>query len=222
MKNTGMLSAMTLMFLAIGFSGCSKESSPSDSPAEDSAILALTNQAVAGMDTLAVYAGTPDAGIYMDGDGISPIFLADASDLTGDDGTRLFIRRHSFIKCLRGLSLTETQAQEVKSALRTYDACKDKAVKRAKAIYRELHATYKQKYGRIWQAYQSGSLTEREFKKLAEELRTAFRKELRSMHLKEKLDDAFRKCFREFLIQLKSVLTERQWIAFAECCRLPG
>jgi hypothetical protein len=179
----------------------------------------LTGQAIAEMDAQEVFNGTADAGIYMNDEGIAPAFLADDSDLKGDDGTRKSIRSDSFIQCLRKLNMSENQANEVKSGLRKYDACKDQAVKRAKAIYRELHATYKQKFSRIWEAYQSGSITEREFNKLAEDLRIAFKKEIRSLRLKEKLDDAFAKCFREFLVLLNSTLTERQWNAFTECYR---
>jgi Ca2+-binding EF-hand superfamily protein len=177
----------------------------------------MTDQAIAEMDAQEVYSGTPGIGIYMNDEGIAPAFLADDSDLAGDDGTRPTIRKHSFIKCLRELSLTESQKQDVKSALRMYDGCKAQAVKRAKEIYRELQAAYKQKYQRIYQAFQAGTITEREFKKLVEELGITFKKELRSLHIKEKLDNAFAECFRDFLRKLKAVLTETQWNSFIAC-----
>jgi len=221
MKILSNITVLIMLFMIIVMAGCKKENAPADTTGTDALIETMAGQALVEMENKEVYAGNAETAIYMDDDGISPAFLANESDLTGKDGTRQNIRKHSFIKCLRGLSLYGTQAVEVKTALRTYAACNDKAVKRAKAIYRELQAVYKQKYNRIYQAFVSGTITEREFKKQVEALRIAFKRELRSLHLKDKLDEAFAKCLRGFFGELKSVLTEKQWHAFTECYRKP-
>jgi len=207
------------MILMIGLTACKKSGTNGDQQAADPMIIALADQALSEMDNQEAYAGTPETGICMDNGGISPAFLADDSDLSGDDAMRPEIRKHSFIRCLKTLQMSETQIGQVKSLLRDYKVCNAEAVKRAMAIYRELHATYKEKYYRIWQAFQAGTITEREFKKRAEELRIAFKRELRSLQLKEKLGIAFARCFKDFLGDLKPVLTERQWNAFTQCIR---
>lgn len=214
-----MIFFLTLMILVMGLSGCKKGTTSIETPVTDDVILAMTNQALADMEGKEAYAGDPGTGIYMDDDGIAPVFLADESDFAGDDAIRPNIRKHRLIKCLKQLSLTEIQASAVKKSLQSYDACKDHAVKRAKAIYLELQATYKKKYERIYQAYLTGSITQQEFKNQVEKLRIAFKHELRKLHLKEKLDNAFAKCYREFLGELKSALTAKQWKAFTECYR---
>jgi hypothetical protein len=105
----------------------------------------------------------------------------------------------------------------VHKELRIYKDCKDKAVIRAKTIYRELQVKYKTKYSRIYNAFINGSITREKFKTLVAELRIEFKKELRSLHLKEKLDENFKACFRKFLVGLHPILSERQWNAFVTC-----
>jgi len=84
-------------------------------------------------------------------------------------------------------------------------------------IYRELSEKYKVKYQRLWNAYQDGTITKEEFREKVTELKAAFKKELREMHFKEKLDDTLKVCLRKFFKALHETLSERQWNAFVEC-----
>jgi len=209
-----------LAFIAtIILTGCTKTNSTVETvtTADDMAI--LTNLAIVSMDEQEVYSDNPDLGIYMLDEGIASCFLADATDLTGNDSLRSRIRHHALIACLRSLTLTETQLPLVKEDLRKYNVCNQNAISRARTLYHELQASYRIKYHRISQAYQSGAITATEFRAQVSELRTTFKRELRSMHLREKLDDAFKRCFRLLLADLYSTLTDRQWNAFKECFR---
>jgi len=179
----------------------------------------IADQSISDMDSQEVYSDIPDSGIYMKDDGIVANFLIDETDMVGTDSLRAHIRDHSIIACLKGLSLTESQKTDIRKELRIYINCKEVAVKRAKAIYRDLHIKYKIKYIRIYNAFQNGSITREEFKNQVAKLRIEFKKELRSLHLKEKLNEAFKTCFREFLGGVHSILTERQWNAFVACCK---
>lgn len=209
-----------LAFLVtIIMTGCTKTNSTVETISTGDDMTILSNLAIASMDEQEVFSDNPDLGIYMLDEGIASCFLADATDLTGNDLLRPRIRHQALIACLRSLALTETQVPLVKEDLRKYNVCNQMAINRARAIYNELQAAYRTKYHRISQAYQSGAITAAEFRAQVAELRTTFKRELRSMHLREKLDDAFKRCFRSFLTDLNSTLTERQWNAFKECFR---
>ena len=182
-------------------------------------ITVVADKVLSGMDTQEVFADNPATGIYMVDDGIVPDFLIDETDLSGTDEQRAYIRDHSIIVCLKKLSLKESQKDSVLKELRIYNKCKEQAVSRAKEIYRDLQVKYKEKYNRLYNAFLNGSITGEKFKAMVAELRLEFKKELRSLHLKEKLDEAFKTCFRKFLAGLHPILTERQWNAFIACCK---
>jgi hypothetical protein len=205
-----------LLGMLIAYTACKKQNETA-SVSPDDEIIAMADKAISGMDAQEVYSDNADIGIYMKNDGISADFMVEETDLEGKDTLRQNIRDHSFIACLRGLNLTETQVSEIKRDIKAFRECKENAVQRAKAIYRDLREKYKAKYDRIYAALQNGTISREKFKSLIAELRVEFRRELRSLHLKDKLDDAFRKCFRIFLKDLHSILTERQWNAFVEC-----
>jgi len=214
-KVKNLLFIMLIVALA-AFTGCNKQNETTIVSSEDE-INALTDQAITGFETQEVYSDESEKGIYMQDDGIPPDFLVEETDLEGKDTLRKHIRDHSFIDCLRGLNLSEIQKSEIKQGIREYRDCKGDAVKRAKAIYRELVEKYKIKFERIGEAYKNGTISREKFKELVAELKSEFRRELHSLQLKEKLHDALKTCFRSFLKDLHAILTERQWKAFVEC-----
>jgi hypothetical protein len=216
MKKSYQIPVIMLLVAFTAFTTCKKQNEPiSLSP--DDEIIGLADKAITFLESQEVYSDNPDLGIYMKNEGIPADFLVEETDLEGKDPLRQNIRDHSFIACLRGLNLTESQILEIKQDICDYRGCKEITMQRAKAIYRDLHEKYKAKYDRIYAAFQNGTISREKFKSLLAELKIEFRKELRSLHLKEKLHDAFKKCFRVFLKDLHSILTERQWNAFVEC-----
>ncbi|MCX6287633.1 MAG: hypothetical protein NTY96_11015 [Bacteroidetes bacterium] len=219
MKKLAFKSAFLLFFVLMVFSGCKKSSSPAEAVSFEGDIIIISDQAIASLDAQEVYSDKPDLGIYMLDEGIAPCFLADAPDLTGDDTLRPRIRHNALIACLRSLSLTESQIPLVKADLHIFYKTNEQAISRAKAIYKELQAQYKDKYNRLIQAYRAGTITAAEFRAKVAELRVQFKRELRSLHLREKLDDVFKRSFRTLLSSLHAVLTDRQWNAFKECYR---
>ena len=220
MRNLNAKGAIILGVALIAILACNKTNEiQQDQTSYKVDITAIADQSLSDMDAQEVYADNPDKGIYMLDDGIVANFLIDETDMGEADSLRAHIRDHSIIACLRGLSLTESQKTNVQKELGIYKNCKEDAVKRAKAIYRDLHIKYKIKYVRLYNAFQNGSITREEFKTQLAKLQMEFKKELRSLHLKEKLDEAFRRCFHEFLGGIHSILTERQWNAFIACCK---
>jgi len=214
--------------LFLSLPACKKTQVAEQTLSTEEALTIMTDRAWNQMASEDLFPEDPSAGIGMRNDGISADFLLDETYLDdnqnqygGNLDERIFIRDHSLIRCLRGLNLTEEQVPDVKRGLRKYEACKDHAVKRIRAIYRELKTEYDRKFHRLLRAYREGSITEREFIRKVKELRAEFRSKLLGMHLKEKLDAALKKCLREFLAGLKEVLTERQWNAFITCYTHP-
>lgn len=220
MKTIISMSFTVLLVTLTLLPSCKKENSSNQDSYEDQ-IMIMVNKAVSDMDNQEILTDDPAQTIYMINDGIAADFLADESCMEeneqGMNTETKFIRDHSFIHCLRGLKLSETQKAEIKQDLRIYKACTQHAIQRAKTIYHDLKESYKVKYQRLWNAYQNGTITKEEFRKKVAELKAAFKKELRELHLKEKLDDALKRCLRKFFKSLHETLSERQWNAFVKC-----
>ncbi|TRZ74981.1 MAG: hypothetical protein D4R97_03260 [Bacteroidetes bacterium] len=220
MKTISSTSFTVLWVTLILLSACKKEKSGNQASYEDQ-IMIMVNKAGSDMNNQEVLTDDSSQTIYMINDGIAADFLADESCMEeneqGNNTEIKFIRDHSFIHCLKGLSLSVTQKAQIKQDLRVYKACTQHAIQRAKTIYHDLREKYQVKYQRLWNAYQNGTITREEFRKKVAELKAAFKKELREMHLKEKLDDALKVCLRKFFKTLHETLSERQWNAFVEC-----
>ena len=210
---------LVILFMLILLPACKKENSGSTTSFQDQ-ITMMVSKAASDMDNQEVQSDDASQNIYMVNEGIVPDFLADESCMEENDQTSpeiKYIRDHSFIHCLRGLKLSETQKATIKQDLRAYKACTQQAIQRVKTIYRELRESYKAKYQRLWNALQNGTITREEFRKKVDELKSDFKRELQEMRLKEKLDDALTSCLRKFFKSLHETLNERQWNAFVEC-----
>ncbi len=209
-----------LMVTLILLPSCKKENSSNQASSEDQ-ISIMVSKAGSDMANQEVLTNDTTQEIYLINDGIAADFLADeicmAENEQGITPEIKFIRDHSFIHCLRGLNLSETQKTKIIQDLRVYKGCSQNAIQRAKSIYQELRENYKAKYQRLLNAYQNGTITREEFRKKVDELKAAFKKELREMDLKEKLDNALKTCLRKFFKSLHETLTERQWEAFVKC-----
>jgi hypothetical protein len=226
MKNLIQKATIVLGVALIAFTACKKEDIKNvvAATSEETEMVALVDQA--GSDMLGVDATSENAemGVLMTDEGIAADFLVEESDMEASEGPagstdelRKYARNHSFMACLRKLQLSDRQIAAVKKSLRGYHECKESAVKRARAIYHALVEQYQDKFKRLLNAYRNGDISKEKFEAAVKELRMAFKKELRSLQLNEKLDEAFKKCYRSFLGNLHSILTERQWKAFVAC-----
>ncbi|MFH1936312.1 MAG: hypothetical protein ABIK52_01960 [Bacteroidota bacterium] len=212
---------------AIGIlTGCQKEQSPDSYLSANDQIINLVDQAWGRMASEDLFPENPSLGIEMLNEGIAADFLLDETYLdetpeptNSNPANWYYVRDHSLIFCLRGLQLSDEQITNLKRGLRAYEACKEHAVQRARSVYRELRMEYQQVFQRLINAYRNGTLTEREFKHKIAALRAEFRHELCRLHLREKLDQAFKRCLSSFMVELHGILTERQWSAFVECYR---
>jgi len=86
----------------------------------------MVDKAGSDMDNQEVLTDDSSQTIYMFNDGIAVDFLADETYMDenehGISAENKFIRDRSFIPCLQGLSLSETQKAEIKQDLRVYKA----------------------------------------------------------------------------------------------------
>lgn len=226
MKNVIQKVGIVLGVTLLAFTACKKEDirTVSDAVNDDNDIVALVTQADNDLNADLVSDDSPETGIDLTGEAVSSDYLVIAEDIEeaegpagNDDKMRSYARSHSFVACLRKLELTDRQKAAVKKSMMEYQDCKESAVKRARAIYAKLRAQYQAKFERLMTAFKNGDITREEFKTAVHRLRMSFHKELRSMHLAEKLDAAFKNCFRSFLGDLKNILNERQWKAFVAC-----
>lgn len=201
---------------------CSKSTENVEEPAYDELSL-MADRSVAAMESFEAVT-TEEGGIYIPLEGIAPDFLLDETYLdesfqapANDTLNRNLVIRHSFLRCLKKAGLTETQLPAVRIALHTYKECKEGSLQKARAMYKRLQEKYKAKAARLWSAYYNGTLSKEELKASLAELRQQFKKELRELHLKEKLHQALHRCLRLFFKDLKQILTEEQWSLFKRC-----
>lgn len=197
--------------------------------ATETEMVSLIDQANNDMLTEDANADAPEMGINSVDEGIAADYLVVEADFSddlipaagNDDSTerslRDFAKARSFVACLRKLDLSDRQKLAVKKSIKEYEDCKSSAVQRARAIYAKLKAAYKEKADRIIAAYKNGDLTKDQFAAKMKALRISFNKELRSLQLQDKVHEAFKKCYRAYLENLKNILTEKQWKAFVMC-----
>ena len=217
MKKPFLLSASVILLLV----ACNKEVPRDKAVSADNQISVLVDKSISAMDNQEVLSDDQTQTIYMVNDGIAADFLAEAACMEengqGMSADLKFILDNSFIRCLKGLSLSDPQLKDIKQDLQSYYGCNKKALERARTIYKEFKEKYHLEYLRLWKALQNGTITREEFRNQLAKLRIAFKQELRKMHLEEKLDEALKSCLRDFLTSLNGVLTESQWLAFDEC-----
>lgn len=142
-----------------------------------------------------------------------------ASTGSGSVNRRKHIRGNSFIRCLIALNLDSSEYIKIRRVLSAYHSCKSSAVARAQAIHENLVSAYKDKVSNYRQLLKDGKITRKEYNEIIERLRAAFAKELKSLQLREKLQEAFRDCHKKMLVNLKSVLSDDDWKAFVSCYR---
>ena len=224
MRHQILKSVLLLAGVVIVLTGCQKEQSMDQGISDADQINILVEQAWNRMASEDLFPENPFLGIEMLNEGIAADFLLDEtylndtpSSTNSNPANWYYVRDHSLIFCLRGLQLSDDQVTDLKRGLRVYEACKKDAVQRARSVYRDLRIEYHQAFQRLINAYRNGTLTEREFKHKVAELRAEFRHELYRLHLREKLDHAFKRCLHDFMGKLQRVLTDRQWNAYVEC-----
>jgi len=218
--------AILIFALALVLSSCQKDQSFDQPITTDGQINDIVDRSWERMASEDLFPENPSLGIDMLNEGIAADFLLDETHIDDAPPANMSnpsiwysIRDHSLIQCLRGLELSNEQVEAIRLDLRLYEQCKSEAVQRARAIYRELRIEYHQKFQRLVDAFRNGTITEREFKARVAELRTEFRLELRRLHLQERIDQAFKRCLRQFMGELHGVLTDLQWSSFIECYR---
>lgn len=227
MKNHIQKAALVLGVVLIAFTACKKEDLKRVVDTnDDTEMVALVDQAGAEMLSEEATSDNPEYGVALIDEGIAADFQVIASDLDEQEGPagiddsrdlRRHVRSHSFIACLRKMELSDRQKAAVKKSIIAYEDCKSSAIHRARAIHKALVEKYQDKFERLRMAFKNGDITEEQFRAGVHRLRKAFNAELRQLQLQEKLDAAFKKCYREFLGNLKNILTEEQWKAFVNC-----
>lgn len=231
MKNHIQMAALVFGVALTAMTACKKEDVKNVVAAStaETEMVSLIDQANNDMLAEDANADAPEMGINMVDEGIAADYLVVESDFSddltpasgNDDSTeksmRDFTRARSFVACLRKLDLSDRQKLAIKKNLKDYEDCKSSAVQRARAIYAKLKAAYKEKADRIIAAFRNGDLTKDQFAAKIKALRLSFNKELRSLQLQDKVHEAFKKCYRTYLENLKDILTEKQWKAFVMC-----
>jgi len=229
MKRTLKTAALVIGMITLAITGCKKEaakfSTDENTEATNNAnIEALLIQSEQDNDALEANYNDATDDISIENDGIAADYAVEPQDVDADESSmdarvkeREKVRRNSFIHCLRKVDLEKDQIRKIKHAIENFRDCKASATKRARAIYAELHAKYKTLAMEQNRLYKAGKITKDEYEARIKRIRHAFSKELRELQLKEKLHDAFKKCYRILLHDINGVLTERQWKAFVNC-----
>lgn len=161
-----------------------------------------------------------DGILSMENEGISPDFTVNAEDFdkNADEPTAFTSDKEgSFMDCLRKIELKDDQRIRIKKALDKYEDCKASAIKRTREAYNKLKAEHEKKLNRLKRSYLNGYLTKRQYENAVEKEKLNFKEAVEKLMEKEK--KALKDCYKLFLRELKSILTEKQWQLFYECQR---
>ncbi|NUM32016.1 MAG: hypothetical protein HUU47_06800 [Bacteroidetes bacterium] len=223
LKNT----ALAIGLMALGMVGCQKDTlnqNFTDSENLDYQIQSLVTQTDNESDVLEVYLDDNTSEIAVQNEGIPTDYLVTSEDLSetsgaigGNTDNRKHIKDNSFLRCLKGLGLDSDQYRKLAIILAEFKDCNASAIKRARTIHAELQKKYKELAEAQIKLYKNNEITKSELEARLKRIRMAFHKELRDLHLKEKLADAFKNCHDKMLRQLHGILTDRQWAAFVKC-----
>lgn len=223
LKNT----VLAIGLMALGMVGCQKDTLNQNfatSENLDYQIQSLVTQTDNESDVLEVYVNENTSEMSVENEGIPTDYLVTSEDMNGATGSmgdnsdkRKHIRDNSFIRCLKSLGLDDDQNKKLAIILAEYKDCNASAIKRARAIHAGLQDKYKELAAAQIKLYRNNEITKDELEARLKRIRMAFQKELRELHLKEKLHDAFKNCHDKMLRQLHGILTERQWAAFVKC-----
>ena len=211
----------------LAFSACKKDAVQLATNSSSNDITALSDQAESEIANVDIQNLDPALGIFMETEGIAVDYTVIASDLESDDVVSrtnrsdsdfaAAVHSRSFIVCVRAAKLDSTQKRAVVKALKAYEECKGAAMKRARAIYANLKLQYRDSVENLMKDLKAGNISKADFAAGMHRLRVEFRKDLMDMHIREKLNIAFRNCYRDFLATLKSIMTADQWAAFVKC-----
>ncbi len=229
MKKTLKTTALVIGMITFAITGCKKESAKLSTDENTEAtnnanIEALLSQSEQDNDALEAIYNEASDDISIENDGIAADYAVEPQDVDADESSmdasvkeRAKLRRKSFIFCLRKVELENDQIRKIKHAIENYRDCRASSTKRARAIYAELYHKYKGLAQEQTRLFKAGKITKDEYAAIINRIKHAFSKELRELKLKEKLHEAFKKCYRILLHDLKGVLSERQWKDFVSC-----
>jgi hypothetical protein len=229
MKKNLKIIALAIGIMAVGMTGCKKEAmemATSGTDVSNSEIQALVVQTENENSNQEITFDEVTSSMAAVNEGVAPDYLVSSEDLDADETSsnpnvrgRSQIRNNSFIRCIRGVKPDSAQARQIKAALNDYNDCKSSAIKRAGVIHRQLQAKYKGLVEDQRELLRDSTITKQQYKERITRLRFAFQKELKELHLKEKLGDALKACHEKFLRKLHGILSERQWKAFIACAK---
>ena len=229
MKRNLKIIALAIGIMAVGITGCKKEamemvgSGTDFSNSEIQALVVQTENENANQEVTYDEVTSTMAAVN---EGVAPDYLVSSEDLDADENSssaavqaRSSIRNNSFIRCIRGVKPDSIQARQIKAALNDYADCRSSAIKRARLIHSQLQDKYKALVEDQRELLKDSTITREQYKERITRLRFAFQKELKELHLKEKLGDALKGCHEKFLRKLQGILSEKQWKAFIACVK---
>lgn len=226
MKNLIKKSALVLGIAFIALTGCRKENVDLNStinPSSESDIEALVTQTDQENESVAIIYDESSNEITASNEGIAADYLISEADLEAEtpanSTSASTLADQSFLRCLKSVNPDADQVKKLRIALADYEDCKASVIKRARAIHHDLVLKYRDLAKEQAKLLRLGKITKAEYEARIQRLRHAFKKELRALQLKDKVDAALKDCHAKLLRQIHAILSERQWKAFIDCYR---
>ena len=193
---------------------CKKETQQINDDAKYDAQL-IIDDADKSYNEVAINEGGENDEFSSDNEGLPEAYILVETDMD-DAGFKRGVDRRYFA-CLKKLNLTDTQAAQIRKALRAYEACKAADIKRHREAYAKLILRIEAARKDLLAQLRAGKITKAEFEQGIKELRADFVKSLRI--IKESFAKTLKACYDKFLRATKEILTDRQWKAFVDCYR---
>ncbi len=201
-----------IAFFAVAITGCKKETTTTDTSAQYDALV-MVDAADNSYNAVNVNEGSETTEFYAENEGMPEVYTLTETDMD-DAGFKRGLEKR-FFTCLKKLDLTDTQAKQIRKALRGFEECKAGDIKAHREAYAKLLLRIENLRKEYLAQLKNGKITKAQFAAKMKDLRADFESNLKK--IKEMYAKSLRVCHEKFMRALKEILTDRQWKAFVDC-----
>jgi hypothetical protein len=117
------------------------------------------------------------------------------------------------------LRLSDAQKLRLRRSWNAYNDCVNSSRRRLAALHQQIMNEYQMEYKKLERSYRAGKITKEEFARSIQKLRMQYQHKIKSLKERELLCKAITNCYRQYLENVKSILTPEQWNRYFQCVR---
>ncbi len=159
--------------------------------------------------------------VEFDGDETRPFHISDDGLIdiytTTIEAFDVKSNENKLLRCLQSISLNDAQTSQVRRALSAYQLRNERIIQHHRQAVQQLNTRVNNARQELLDQFHNGEINRAELNRRIHLLRDQYHAGLRQ--IKANHAEAFSHSFTLLLDNINSILTERQWHAFASCMR---